>query len=565
MSRPHLALLLLCACTTASGAATLNGRITGPGGAGVYPLDLDVYDSKTGAFVSISGDTTNANGDYSVTVAAGKYDLVFHPHPSLRLFDDVRAGISVTTTTTTNRTLTAGRLLSGRIVDGAGASVVGVNLNFHDVVTGAAAAQVQGDITSATGQFATLVTPGVWDIDMIPTLASRKVPRESKGIDLSTVDVNLGTLKVQDGFLVTGSVTDASLFPFSNADFDVRPAGSSSKLFTPTDNTSTNGVASFVIPGGVYDITAGPSGSEPFASRTAWGVVVNGDVLLPNLALPAGFAVTAHCVTSGGVPVGNVDADADSLPYMKRLQTPRDATNAAGDVSFLVSQYKFRINFAPPVATKLLPVVFDSLQITGARALGTIVHQPGHWVSVNVKEAFTNLPIQGANLDFIDVATGRTILTIDDATNGAGFTRVVTDGRLFNLVVKSPVAGFDNLLFTGFRSLQDTTLNLTMNYSTAGVGGTPAAALVLAAPWPNPARDGVHTAIQSSTSAEVELGAWDLAGRRIATVFRGQVLGRQEITWDGRDERGAPVAPGVYLLRLSDGQTMTSRRVAVMR
>lgn len=565
MPRRHLALLLACAIAPAAHAAILNGRITGPGGNGVYPLDLDVYDNKSGAFVHVSGDTTDVNGNYSVTVAAGKYDLVFHPHPSLHLFDDARNGISVTTTTTTNRTLTAGRYLRGRVVDALGTGVAGVNLNFHSTATGASATLVQDDISGPTGQFQTLVPPGVWDVDVIPALASRKVPQSIDAVDLSTLDQDLGTLRVQNGFLVTGSITDAGLFPLSGADFDVRPAGSSSKLFTPTDNTSTTGVAQFVIPAGVYDITASPPSASTLATRTAWSVLVNGDVLLPNLALPTGVALTAHCVSNTGVPVVNADADADSLPYMRRLQTPHDATNATGDVSIQVSLYKFKVNFAPPVATKLLPVVFDSLQITGPRALGTVVHQPGHWVSVNVKEAFTNLPVQGVNLDFIDVATGRTFLTIDDVTNSAGFARVVTDGRAFNLLVRSPVAGLNTIVFNGFRSLQDTTLNLTMTYSTTSVGGSRAAQLELASPWPNPSRDGVHTAILSSTASDVELSAWDLAGRRVATVFRGQVLGRRDVQWDGLDSRSARVAPGVYLLRLSDGRTTTTRRVAVMR
>ena len=72
-------------------------------------------------------------------------------------------------------------------------------------------------------------------------------------------------------------------------------------------------------------------------------------------------------------------------------------------------------------------------------------------------------------------------------------------------------------------------------------------------------------AITSSTPANIELSAWDLAGRRVATVFSGQLLGRRTVTWDARDSRGAPVAPGVYLLRLSNGLMTSTRRVAVMK
>jgi hypothetical protein len=265
------------------------------------------------------------------------------------------------------------------------------------------------------------------------------------------------------------------------------------------------------------------------------------------------------------VAISGIDVDVDSLPLFNRLDTPNDITNATGDFSILVPLYKFKVVLAPPVSTKLLPVVFDSLQITGVRNLGTVVHPLGHWVSINVKEAFTNLPVEGVNLEFIDPTNGKTFFTADDVTNASGFVRVVTNTSRFTLLLHSPRAGLNTVTFTNFRTLADTTMNVSLTYNTAGVDEGPSRALALASPWPNPSRSGVHTAIQSAVTTDVELSAWDLTGRRIATVFQGRVLGRRDVQWDARDARGAPVAPGVYLLRLSDGRSTTSRRVAVMR
>ena len=568
LAHPALLLLTLAFLVAPASASILNGRVTNPAGTGVYPLDVDVFDNRTGATIAITGDTTTVTGDYSVTVPAGKYDIVFRPHPALRLFDDVRNGIQITTATTitTNRTLVAGRMVSGRLLGATGLPVVGVNLNFHSTTTGVAAGQVQDDITNATGDFTTLVTPGLWDIDLVPTASSRKVPVVLDAVNLATVDQALGVITLQAGFLVTASVTDLSLFPVGGADLDVRISNSSTKLFTPTDNTAATGVASFVIPAGVYDITANPPVAGAYATRTARGMIVNADLTLPNLALPPGVALTARSVTAGGVPVPNVDCDVDSLPFRRRLETQHDISNATGDVSVQLPLYKFRVHFSPPVSAKLLPVVFDSLQIAGVRALGNIVHVAGHWVTVNVKEAFTNIPVQGVNLDFVDLLTAKDFLTVDDVTAPTGSAKVITDNRAFHLLVKSPVAGLNDIVFANFRTLQDTTLNLVMTYNTSGVGDRPSGpAIGLSAPYPNPARAGVHTAITSTSSAELELSAWDLAGRRIATIHRGPVLGRRDVVWDGRDANGASVPPGVYLLRLSNGRETQSRRVAVMR
>ena len=50
----------------------------------------------------------------------------------------------------------------------------------------------------------------------------------------------------------------------------------------------------------------------------------------------------------------------------------------------------------------------------------------------------------------------------------------------------------------------------------------------------------------------VELTIHDLSGRRIRSVVKsGQFNGPQLILWDGRDEGGDLVPPGVYMVRLS--------------
>ena len=50
-------------------------------------------------------------------------------------------------------------------------------------------------------------------------------------------------------------------------------------------------------------------------------------------------------------------------------------------------------------------------------------------------------------------------------------------------------------------------------------------------------------------SVPVQLQVFALDGRRVAQVERGQQgSGPQRLHWDGRDQRGETLAPGVYLL-----------------
>lgn len=82
---------------------------------------------------------------------------------------------------------------------------------------------------------------------------------------------------------------------------------------------------------------------------------------------------------------------------------------------------------------------------------------------------------------------------------------------------------------------------------------------------PAPAAFGPRTTItfEATGRAPLSLRVYDARGRRVATLLDGAALpaGRRTATWDGRDDRGRPVAGGAYLLRLESGGSAVSRRV----
>jgi alkaline phosphatase len=53
----------------------------------------------------------------------------------------------------------------------------------------------------------------------------------------------------------------------------------------------------------------------------------------------------------------------------------------------------------------------------------------------------------------------------------------------------------------------------------------------------------------------VTISVWDVAGRRVRSLAARSPLaaGPHSLAWDGRDESGTPVAPGVYLARVTAG------------
>ena len=85
----------------------------------------------------------------------------------------------------------------------------------------------------------------------------------------------------------------------------------------------------------------------------------------------------------------------------------------------------------------------------------------------------------------------------------------------------------------------------------------------LSPPWPNPARSAAHWSYTLPEPGTVQIDAFDLAGRHVASIARDwQPAGEGEAEWDLHDEYGRHVAAGVYLVRaIVGGQTSVKRLV----
>lgn len=91
-------------------------------------------------------------------------------------------------------------------------------------------------------------------------------------------------------------------------------------------------------------------------------------------------------------------------------------------------------------------------------------------------------------------------------------------------------------------------------------GVTPGALSLSFAAYPSPSRS-VNLAFTLPTSSKVQLGVYDLFGRRVATLADG-VLGAGAHTkaWAGRSDDGAKVGAGVYFYKLVVGDEIRTAR-----
>jgi hypothetical protein len=89
---------------------------------------------------------------------------------------------------------------------------------------------------------------------------------------------------------------------------------------------------------------------------------------------------------------------------------------------------------------------------------------------------------------------------------------------------------------------------------------TPNGGFLLAEARPNPVSRTTSIAFSLPKSGNVELAVYDIAGRKVATLAKGQMsAGSHEVNWNGAN---APA--GVYLYRLSfGGRTLTNRMVVI--
>jgi len=82
---------------------------------------------------------------------------------------------------------------------------------------------------------------------------------------------------------------------------------------------------------------------------------------------------------------------------------------------------------------------------------------------------------------------------------------------------------------------------------------------------PNPSPGTARILYALPRTSRVRLSVYDVAGSRVATLVDGiEEAGRRELVWNGRDSRGEPLGPGVYLMELLTGAERTVGKLVIL-
>jgi len=77
----------------------------------------------------------------------------------------------------------------------------------------------------------------------------------------------------------------------------------------------------------------------------------------------------------------------------------------------------------------------------------------------------------------------------------------------------------------------------------------------------NPSANGVAIPFTLAKAAEVKVRILDISGRQVRVLMNAVMEGNRSASWDGLDDRGAPVPAGVYVYQLQTPGFEASRRL----
>ncbi|MFH1374079.1 MAG: FlgD immunoglobulin-like domain containing protein, partial [bacterium] len=84
--------------------------------------------------------------------------------------------------------------------------------------------------------------------------------------------------------------------------------------------------------------------------------------------------------------------------------------------------------------------------------------------------------------------------------------------------------------------------------------------------YPNPFNPVTTIDYSLSERSHVEIAIFNLLGQKVRTVVdQSKQAGQYQTEWDGRDESGQPVASGVYFSSMKTGNSVTSRKMLLLK
>jgi len=114
---------------------------------------------------------------------------------------------------------------------------------------------------------------------------------------------------------------------------------------------------------------------------------------------------------------------------------------------------------------------------------------------------------------------------------------------------------------------EQTLLHLTFEYNITGiVEGALPSAVSLAPNYPNPFNAATSIEFTVHSSQNVRVDVFDISGRAMRNLHDGEVsAGAHKLLWDGTTDAGELAGSGVYMLRLTAGDSVLQRKMLLIK
>lgn len=333
----------------AADAFTISGVVT----AGAFPAPLVQVFAFSGA--AQQSTTTDTQGYYQLTLAAGSYDLVFNPPASLHRAAQVRR--SIADTAVINVTLAPGASVTGVVYRDAAKQSPVPNVAIYafnrDTWAGFGLPP-----TDAQGHYQIALALGSWDLTFTPPPFQGLGPTQTLALSL-TGDMQHDVV-LAAGFTLAGRVTHTGA-GVANVDLFARDAAQGRGFgFTPS---GAGGWYTGTLPLGSYDVLLLAPPFQGLGSTVITDVHGPADQVR-DVALPAGVTL------SGQLRCGNLVANAFVLatPHPPLSAGSTDGwgrfSGAGGDYALALQTGTYTTTFAPPAGWRFPPPLIAQRTLT---------------------------------------------------------------------------------------------------------------------------------------------------------------------------------------------------------
>jgi hypothetical protein len=328
--------------------------------------------------------------------------------------------------------------ITGRVVDGNGVGVAGVDIDFVSLGSGGNPHEMN-DGTDANGNFLTTLDPGVYEVRFFaPPPPATTLLTGVRTPVVVTGTVNLGTIILTSGVLLQGTAKNSANAPVGGIKVNAFHTTTGAAVLLKNNVTSAFGTFQVAVPATALrlDYTTNAVVGQTLVPKRSF-VTVSGATNLGTVSFQNGFHVTGTAQTQTGVAVPGANLDVIDPLTNEKLYTPGDNTSSTGlfDVVLAAGTYDFELS--RPAALALVGVLREAVAISTTTNLGTFTMRNGVFLTGTIRDR-KGAPVQGADVNVHEVATGLPVALGSDNSNAAGFYSVVVPTGLLNVVFAPP-------------------------------------------------------------------------------------------------------------------------------